>query len=124
MTKKQKLIIYVALPLMAVLALGTYFNRDTMHVTNIDRNVAEQNNVSRELTPEQMIEKVTRNIGVVSVEKMENDRIYLDYVDFMQGEIETMTKEANRLFAIASTSNEKLNKATKAYQDLRDLLRF
>lgn len=122
MNKKYKIAIVVG-ALVAV-SLATYFNKDTTYVTNIPDTLAVQNEVQKTLTPEEMIEKVTKNIEVKSVKSMADNNTYVDYVDFMQGEIAKMTTEADRLYDIASTSKAELTKATDAYVDLRDLLKF
>lgn len=124
MTKKQKTFIVLGVPLIAVALLATYFNRDTIHVTNIPPKVAEEVGVPVTLTPEQMIEKVLNQVQEDSVGHMENVNAFNEYVDYVHEQMTIMQKETDRLADIASTSGAKLDQSTRAYSTLREQLGF
>lgn len=116
--------ITIAIGLLLAIATAVYFNRDIIYVTNTPPQVKEKTPVAVEMTPEQMIAKVLHQVEIDSVKHMENVNTFNEYAEYMSAEVDRMHTELNNLAEVASTSNEKLNTSTRAYQTLREQFNF
>ena len=124
MTKKQKTKA-ILLAFIAVIGVAFLFNYlETTSYNTPEEQEAVVIVADKPLTPEEMIDTVLEEITERSKDHLKAVREYQDYVTFMQREIAKMKAISDDYFDVASTTNERLNKSTEAYETLRSALNF